>query len=181
MVVGALLSEKSIQKNYWDDFNGFRKENGLIPLTQSKDTIIENWNDILPEHNFTKWKWILTNEEIATSSTFTFDSSSIPYHSSKTIYYETQLLFWKNFYGGEIDAFINPVGSDTTIELTLVYHSKNLNPGNFFYANIDTNYTNKPDILVCGTHLRNEKSDQVPIGNITKMQADKILKQWGIR
>ena len=61
------------------------------------------------------------------------------------------------------------------------HHSKNLNPGNFFYANIDTNYTNKPDILVCGTHLRNEKSDQVPIGNITKMQADKILKQWGIR
>ncbi len=170
-----------MQKNYWGDFNDFRNENGLFPLSQSKDTIIENWENILPENQLTKWNWILTNEEIATSSIFTFDSSSSPYHSSKTIYYGTHLLFWKNFYGGEIDVFINPLNGDSTAELTLAYHSKDLNPGNFFYANIDTNYIDKPDIFVCGTHLHNDESDHIPQGNISKQQADNILLEWGLK
>lgn len=177
----AFQLEKSIQVKYWDDFNDFRQEKGIFPLTQSNDTIVENWGNMLSEHPYLKWKWILANEEIATTSYFVYDSiEGKPFHQSKTIIYGTHLFFWKNFYAGEIDTFINPISSDTTVELTFVYHSRYLNPGDFFYVNIDTLYSDKPDIFFCGTQLATEAITKLPVGNISKSEADEILVKWNL-
>jgi hypothetical protein len=187
LIFGAFFSEKSLQEKYWGDFNDFRIENGIFPLYQSKDTIIENWTNILPNHKMAKWQWILTNEEIATTSTFTYDSASKPYHKSKTIIYGSQLFFWNNFYGGEMDVFINPKSPDTTIELTLSYHSRNMNPGNVFYAHFDTlftgalDYTSQTDFFYCGTSEHNDKISHFPQGNITKQEVDCLLFEWGFK
>lgn len=182
LIAVAFRMEKSIQMHYWSDFNKTRVAKGIYPLVEAQDTITETWNNILPDNKLTKWEWILTNEEIATSSNFVYDSIKIrPYHHSKTIYYGTHLFFWKNFYGGEIDVFVNPVSSDTTIDLTIVYYSENLSSRDFFYANIDTLYPNKPNIFVCGTVFENDTIQRIPKGNISKHDADRIIMSWGIK
>lgn len=72
------------------------------------------------------------------------------------------------------------MGKDTTLKLTVFYLSEELKPGDFFYADLDTLYPDKPDIFICGTpFLENER--YLPRGNISKNEADRILEMWKIK
>lgn len=134
-----------------------------------------------PDNPFTKWQWILSNKEIGTETHFYNDSTfDRPYHISKAIFYGTYLFFWQNFYGGEMDTFLNPIAKDTTLKLTVLYFSEDLEPGDFFYADLDTLYPGKPDIFICGTPLL-ENEQYFPRGNVSKNEADRILEMWRIK
>lgn len=180
----AFNREKSIQFEYWDGYNNVRYEKGIYPLTKASDTIIESWGNIFPENQRIKWKRLLSNKELPTTSTFNYDSLELkPFHHSKTICFSTRLCFWQNYYYGETDVFIYPVSMDTLVELVVTYYSSDAKPGDFFYTNIDTVYKGKSEELGCVEVLELdfiEEIEQEPKGNITKTEADSILRDWNL-
>lgn len=175
----AWIAQKAIHNKYGIDFNDERKELGVYPINDFRDIKNDYWNDFSPDFPLTRWTAILTNKEIGNSTTYTNpDRSDKPFRKRKTVFYGTQLCFWQNYYGGEIDLCIKPIDDIRHIELFVVYYSDNIEPKNYFYADLDTVRKNQQE-FICGTPLEDKYS--IPKGNLTKLQADKLLIEWKLR
>lgn len=174
----------TIHKKYGTNFNTERIKLGLHPISEFHKVENTYWRDFYPEDPILRWKEILTNMEIANSTTYSnLNKNDRPFHKQKTVFYGTQVCFWQNFYGGEIDLFISPLDNKHHIELFIAYYSERLIPKNYFYANLDTVHNSELE-FICGTHFIQEGlqvESSFPKGNITKEFADKLLTEWRIK
>lgn len=179
----ALRVQTRIHDKYGFDYNDNRIELGVYPIGDFQSVENDYWYDFYPDDPFKRWTEILTNTEIANTTTYTNPNiDEKPYHKQKTIYYGTHLCFWQNFYGGEIDIFVKPLDKEKHIELFVAYYSNDLEPSNYFYADLDTVYNDRLE-FICGGMDNNEheQEDNIPKGNMTKEQADKLLAEWKIK
>ena len=179
----ALKAQATIHNKFGTNFNKERFELGVYPIDDFQDIKNNYWQDYYSVPPSTRRFQILTNTEIANSTTYINpDKDDKPFHKQKTVFYGTQLFFWQNFYGGETDLFVKPLDNDRHIELFVVYYSNNLDPSNYFYANLDTVNNNEPE-FICGGIVDQEynEEDGIPKGNLTKQQADKLLTEWGMK
>ncbi|NMM50857.1 hypothetical protein [Marinigracilibium pacificum] len=184
MILYAKHSARTLHLNYLEDHKEFRNSKGIYPLSKANDTIVENWDNLFPDDKQYKWELILKNNPVGNQITFLYDSlATEPFHQSKTIFFDTRLFFWQNKYSGEIDVFLNPISTDTLIEMVITYNSQHYIHGEYFYANIDTIIQKEIDFFECGTASYFNAIDYMekyPKGNITKHRADEILKKWNL-
>ena len=179
----ALRAQMTIHEKYGLHFNDKRIELGVYPIGDFQDVENDYWKDFYPDDPFKRWTEILTNTEIANSTTYTNpDTDEKPFHKQKTVFYGTHLCFLQNFYGGEIDLFVKPLDKERHIELFVAYYSDNLEPSNYFYADLDTVYNDRLE-FICGGIIDHEhyQEEDIPKGNLTKEQADNLLKEWKIK
>lgn len=179
----ALSVQTGMHDKYGPDYNDKRIELGLYPIGDFQSVENDYWDDFYPDDPFKRWTEILTNTEIANSTTYTNpNTDQKPYHKQKTIYYGTHLCFWQNFYGGETDIFVKPLDKEKHIELFVAYYSDDLKPSNYFYANLDTVYNERLEFICGGTvDHEQDQEDNISKGNMTKEQADSLLKEWKIK
>lgn len=180
----ALIFQTTIHNKYGKEFNDRRIELGVYPIDDFQTIENEYWSDYCPDDPFKRWTEILTNADIANLTIYTnSDTASKPFHKQKIVLYGTQLCFWQNYYGGEIDSYIKPIDNESYMELFVVYYSDNVEPSNYFFADLDTIYKGRPPI-VCGTPFAEEyqkANESFPRGNLTKEQADNLLIEWKIK
>lgn len=179
----AYVQQKSIHDSKGVSFDGERQKLGIYAIGQFERFEEYEWDHISQGNNYQKWKDILVNTQLANEYHYYYtQSKDSPYHESKRIVYGTQLFFWENFLGAEIDLFIKPIDSLRHIELEIIYYSKDAEPEYYFYANIDTIVDfvkideNVPELFSCGTG----DDENIERGDITKEEADVILKNWGL-
>ncbi|MGB0429734.1 MAG: hypothetical protein ACPGLV_04610 [Bacteroidia bacterium] len=181
----AYLSQNMIHKAYDEDFNAERKELGIYEIDSFNKLDLTKWNKHYL-NSIALFRDVILNREIANITTYSNDSIyNKPYHLEKRVYFGTHLFFWKNFYAGEIDEFINPIDGDKHIRLTTTYLTDAMNQPESFYADIDTIDRKHRHIFDCGTFLDGELiEDEEPEffkGNITIQRANEILIDWGLQ
>lgn len=156
---------------------------GVYPIEGFKTDSSKYWKDYLPHHPFSQWSHILSNVEIANSTTFTNSGEGKkPYHKSKDVIFGTQLCFWQNFYGAEVDVFIKPLDSNSHVELVVTYYSKYMVPANRFFARLDTVHPEDGTFMCCMAPCEPyDTNNHLPKSNISKEQADTLLMNWGLK
>ncbi|UII23187.1 hypothetical protein [Fulvivirga ligni] len=182
-VLVALRAQKTIHENYGPDYNQKRIELGVYPIDDFQNKENYYWEDFYPDDPFKRWAEILTNTEIVNSTTYINpDINDKPFHKQKTVFYGTHLCFWQNFHGGEIDLFVKPLDKERHIELFVAYYSDDLEPSNYFYAELDTVHNDTPE-FICGGIVdhKHHKEYDIPKGNLTKQQADILLSEWKMK
>ena len=176
----AFKMEYDIHYKYKANHSTFRNSKGIYPLNGFNHSNEETWISYYDESPKSTLTWILSNEEIPTSTNFENDAIlDKPYHLSKSIHYNTFLFFWKNHYSGESDTFLNPVNDSTTILLEIRYYAKKPNIEEYFYCNLDTIIQENPKKMSCG-NVDFEPDDKINYGNIRKSTADEIINNWGL-
>lgn len=178
-LLAALLAEKNIHSKYDESFNTNRIKLGIPPVQEFQTTHPKYWKDLHPERPVSRWIEILTNEEIVNSITYTNQQEGEkPFHQSKEVIFETRLCFWQNFYAGEIDIFVKSIDKNQRLELIIAYFSENMEPGNYFYINLDTIHSNRPGLTFVTDGF--DPEGHVSKGNTSKKQADELLLEWGV-
>lgn len=178
----SFAAQKDIHHKYSVEFNDERAELGVYPIGDFTNIQSTHWADIYPDDPLIRWKEILTNTEIANSTVYSNPNKSEPFHAQKTIYFGTQLCFWNNSYGGEIDIFIKPLDEDRHIELFVAYYSEALAPNGYFYAELDTVYKDRVEFICGGVEdHEHDQQDYLPKGNFSKEQADSLLTEWRLK
>lgn len=173
----AFTLQTTIHNGYGVSFNDKRAELGVYPIDEFETKENSYWSDFYPDDPLMRWINILGNTEIANMTNYyNSELNNEPYHKAKTIYFGTQLCFWQNYYGGETDLFIKPLGNDDQMELYVSYFTGDESSKSYFYYNLDTVNINYPE-FICGTP---DLEGEIPKGNLTKEQADSVLLEWGI-
>ena len=177
----TVLIAHSLQKSIHDS-NGVsydieRQKLGIYAIGQFERFEESEWEHFYHDDIYRRWKGILVNTELANEYHYYYqEKKDTPYHKSKRIVYGTQLLFWQNYHGAELDMFIKPIDSLRHIELEVIYISNEMETGGNFYAYIDTIDENAPELFFCGT----EDVEDIERDSISKKESDEILKKWGL-
>ncbi|WP_130736229.1 hypothetical protein [Flavobacterium sp. J27] len=184
----SYYQQKNLYKKYNHTFNSKRKELGLQEL--SKDWISKsyNWNhwEELGYTNyydffFSKYIEIFKAENIPIGITYKEKNIDSTLIKEKYIDLNSNFLFWKNNILSETD-FYEKYNDSTSYEMVSIqyYFEDDNHIRDYFkcdYYFIDTN------TFICGTPrlMQEAKERKLKIphqGNITKKQADSILKKW---
>lgn len=181
----TIWSQQKMYEKYGVNYNSKRVQLGLNPLVQE-------WN----KNPSTSNPWFKNdpiNGEIGLIDIFSATDIPIGYwcmkdsfdfkstNNDKFIWFNTNLLFWRNGIRAESDTYAVVVNEEKYCTLTLTYHFEDDNGNkNYYEANYIESYA---DIINCGTewemeHEEQKKSGKPYAGNITKMQADSILNVW---
>lgn len=181
--------QEKIVQEYSQSFNPERKQIGLIEISDNwkkERANWDHWNRLhgfnFEENTYSKFKKILSLENIETSVIYKSDSTDI--HSTfkcKIIGFNSSLLFWKNGIESEMDFYERTIDSVTIENVTIRYYFKDDNGNkNYFEADHTIYKTNE---FNCGTPSITEREEQrlsgkPYFGNINKQKADRILKSW---
>jgi hypothetical protein len=176
---------------YSADFNDERLKIGLKPVSDNWDSAKKTWDDWeeLDEWNFddyqvTKLFKIFSLNNIRTGVIYNNDSSGQnDIFDSKFTLLNSNLLFWKNEISSEMDVYRRTIDSISSERLTIRYYFKDDN-GNKDYFEANYYHINENDDIFCGTpalmkRIEQRNSGKPYFGNLTKKQADSILKNWG--
>lgn len=181
--------QKNLYKRFDSNFNTTRSKLGLQNIDQNwtfKNYTWDNWtalgygNDIFLE----KYIALFETNDIPIDVIYkekTKDSSII---KSKYIALNSNLLFWKNRIASKTD-YYEKLNDSCALEILSIqyYFQDDNNNKDYFEANY---FLLNKDIYFCGTARLQEREEQrlsgKPYkGNITKKQADSILKNWKIK
>lgn len=179
------VQERNFQK-YTDDFN--LKRNAIRLRTIPKNWKLEkltwnNWDKLnFFDNELEKYAKIFSLKDINTTMSYKNDSlGSLSNYQRKIIWFNSNILFWKNEIRAEMDFYERKIDSNTIEYLTIKYHFKDENGKKNYF---ETNYSmNKLDEFTCGSAIIMEKERHRMLGkpyfgNISKEQADSILIQW---
>ncbi|MFI0431281.1 hypothetical protein [Mariniflexile sp. HMF6888] len=177
-------NEQLNYKKYGIAFNKKRTEIGLKKVS-------ENWkyeyhNDAEPINGNSVDKIIKTFifNDIKTGMTYEIDSlNKDKYLSGKITWINSNILFWRNGISAEMDFYERSIDSLTSENLFLTYYFNDDNGNKDYFEANHSIY--KIDTFYCGTPAIMEREEQrisgkPYFGNITKKQADSILKKWKI-
>jgi hypothetical protein len=177
-------NEQLNYNKYGVAFNEKRTEIGLKEV--SENWIYEYHNDSEPiNHNIVdKIIKTFSFNDIGTGFTYHISpSKKDKYFISKITWINSSILFWKNGITAEMDYYEKRIDSSSTAYETLyiTYNFKDDNGNKNYY---EAMYSHKNcDELKCGTPMTmNRESQRISgkpyFGNITKKQADSILRKW---
>ncbi len=173
----AFYQQNNILDKHGVEFNNERKKLGIYPLEDFQAIEEVNWDKLYASYTYEKWKSIITNSSIENYVQYTFPKeNNHPYHKRKVVFYMTHLLFWQNYYLGELDVFNYELDSNRTIELRIIYQTANNSQSEQFYSYIDTNYSYENPNFNGGRCEEDINLSQ----KITKNEANIILKEWGL-
>jgi hypothetical protein len=181
--------EKNFEK-YASDFNPKRNEIGLKEIPKNwklEKRTWSNWKELNNENyndgKISKFRKIFSLKNITTGMIFKKDSTDKTTNfRSKLIWLNSNILFWKNGIESEMDVYEKTLDSVTTENLLIRYYFKDDN-GNNDYFEVDYYQINENEFGFCGTPAIMEREEQRVsgkpyFGNITKKQADSILRKW---
>ena len=185
----SLYDQKKNFKKYSADFNSMRREIGLKEISNNwklEKQAWDNWNELSDENHYdgklSKFRKIFSFKNINTGMFFRNDSSDLSTNfKSKIIWVNSNILFWKNEIVSEMDFYERNIDSLTIENLSIRFYFKDDN-GNRDYFEVNHSIYKLDDFL-CGTPFvvereRQRASGKPYFGNITKKQADSILKNW---
>jgi hypothetical protein len=174
----AYQKQKSFHDTFGPNYNNERLKKRIPTIDSFENVEYTTWDNYYDNNKIKKWLNILTNQEFTNASYYyNPELNNAIYHESKSIFYVTKTFFWQNELIGEMDLFVNSKDSIATYELVIAYIQEK-NKDYYFFANIDTTTSDRPLIFKCGT----DSMDRVrEVGNITKLEADNILAEWGIK
>ena len=146
-----------------------------------------NWNRLNDENYkdgvISKFAKIFSLKNIATGMSYENKSIDKNLKFSKMIFLNSNILFWENGIESEMDVYKKTLDSVTTENLLVRYYFKDDN-GNKDYFEAEYYQINENEFGFCGTPAIMEREEQrisgkPYFGNITKKQADSILRTWG--
>jgi hypothetical protein len=186
----SLWKQKRNLNKYGTDFNYKRTELGMAELPKdwsSDEQTWNNWNELSDEYysdnKLSKFIEIYSLSDIPTGIIFEKDKSKSKnnYHT-KVVWLNTNLLFWRNKITSELDVYSRTLDSVTEENLLIRYYFRDDN-GNKDYFEADYYQINENEFGFCGTPAVMEREEQrisgkPYFGNISKKQADSILKKW---
>jgi len=175
-------NEQLNYEKYGISFNKKRTEIGLKKVS-------ENWkseyhNDAEPIYGNSVDKIIKTFifNDIGTGITYEIDSiNNDKYLSEKITWINSNILFWRNGISAEMDFYERSIDSLTSENLYVTYYFRDNNGNKDYFEANHSIY--KMDEFYCGTpEVMKREEQQISgkpyFGNITKKQADSILKKW---
>lgn len=176
-------------KKYAFDFNTKRNEIGLKEISKnwkSEKKTWDNWNELNDENyddgRIAKFAKIFCLKDITTGMIYEVDSFNL--HSnfqSKVIWLNSNILFWRNGIKSEQDFYERKIDSNTVESISIRYYFKDDNGNKDYFEANHSIY--KLDEFYCGTPEIMEREQQrisgkPYFGNVTKKQADSILRNW---
>lgn len=186
--VSLFQQEENFEK-YAYVFNPNRNEIGLKEISKNwglEKLTWNTWNELGQENygdgKILKFIKIFSLRDITTGMIYENSSTDVnPTFLTKVIWFNSNILFWRNGIESEMDIYEKTIDSVTKEYLNIRYYFKDDNSNkNYFEAN---HSVIKVDEIYCGTSIIMAREEQrisgKPYnGNITKKQADSILKKW---
>lgn len=163
-------------------FNDKRAEVGLKKLSENWNYKYYNDSEIPNSGLINKIIQTFKFKNIETGISYQLDTlTKDKFHVGKFTWINSNAMFWKNGISAEMDTYERNIDSVTSEHLSITYYFCDDN-GNKDYFETD-HYISKLDEFICGTSTIAEKerqrnSGKPYFGNITKKQADSILKNW---
>lgn len=187
----SIRHQNQILSKYSYNYNTKRIGLGLKEIPKSfKCTSYtwDSWNALNGENvldgKFEKFQKIFSFKNINIGMSFKNEANreSI-FLKHKFIYVNSNILFWENNIESEIEIYERNLDSVSTENITITYYYKDDN-GNRDYFQAEYKLQSDNDFFICRTprvmEIEKQRLTGEPyFGNITKNQADSILKIWG--